>query len=299
MTSFFRSRLIVSLFASAACALVAPSWAAHAQFIQTMASGVYHSADGKTKVFISTRDNARGLFILEGPPIPPQEFNVETAPAEGTKHVFIRFDENAQPPVYSEVVINKKSYKISGNLTLGVGARTIVSIDNNNPYLTVSIEPAGQGGEPAVLGFSGLNEVIREKGNVAMLLAANQLDTEVARVIRPYIVGDGELTLNGKAVSTATVGTFVKPDNDCLNPGAIVLSAAQTEQIRSLKTQPERLKKIEGFVLENKRSDPLRDFLVLKADKKAAILLNVKQKNIFQLYPLSVDKKLCVIGAIS
>ena len=123
--------------------------------------------------------------------------------------------------------------------------------------------------------------------------------SEVARVIRPYIVGDEELTLNGKSITTATVGTFVKPDNECLNPGFLILSAAQTEQIRATKTQDERLKKIEGFLLENRKSDPLRDYLVLKADKKAAILLNVKEKNIRQLYPLSAKRKLCVIADLS
>ncbi len=272
---------------------------ARADFIQTMASGVYQSTDGQTKVLVSSKPNAQGIFILEGPAIPPQEFNIESMPADGSRHVFVKFDGNAQPPVYSEVVINRKSYKITGNLTLGIGAHTIVSIDNNNPYLTVSTEPSGPGAAPAVLGFSGLNEVIREKGNVAMLLAANQLDPEVARVIRPYIVGDGELTLNGKPVSTATIGTFVKPDNDCLNPSFVVLSATQTAQIRATKTQEERLKKIEGFLKENKKSDPLGGYLVLKADKKAAILLNVKEKNIRQLYPLSVERKICVIADLS
>jgi hypothetical protein len=300
MTSQFRQHLLVLAIStlSGATALARPTLAV-ADFIQTMASGVYQSTDGNTKVIVSTRANARGLFIVDGPAVPPQEFNVETMPADGSHHVFVKFDDNAQPPVYSEVVINKKSYKIAGNLTLGLGSHTIVSIDNNNPYLTVSTEPSSQGSQPAVLGFSGLNEVIREKGSVTLLLAANQLDSEVARVIRPYIVGDEELTLNGKSITTATVGTFVKPDNECLNPGFLILSAAQTEQIRATKTQDERLKKIEGFLLENRKSDPLRDYLVLKADKKAAILLNVKEKNIRQLYPLSAKRKLCVIADLS
>jgi len=79
----------------------------------------------------------------------------------------------------------------------------------------------------------------------------------------------------------------------------VVLSAAQTEQIKSTKAQEQRLKMIEAFLKENKRSDPLKDYLVLKADKKSAILLNVKEKNIRQLYPLSAKRKLCVISNIT
>ena len=56
---------------------------------------------------------------------------------------------------------------------------------------------------------------------------------------------------------------------------------------------------IEGFLKDNKRSDPLKDYLVLKADKKSAILLNVKEKNIRQLYPLNKEGKICVIADIS
>lgn len=291
--------LELSLAAAGWLTVIAYPSCAQADFIQTMASGVYQSTDGQTKVLLSTRPNARGLFVLEGPAVPPQEFSIENMPTDGTQHVFIKFDDNAQPPMYSEVIINKKSYKISGNLTLSVGSHTIVSIDNNNPYLTVSTEPSGPGASLAVLGFSGLNEVIREKGNVAMLLAANQLDTEVARIIKPYIVADGELTMNGKPVTTPTIGTFVKPDNDCLNPGFIVLSAAQTTQIRATKSQEDRLRMIESFIKQNNRTDPLGGYLVLKADKKSAILLNVKEKNIRQLYPLSVERKICIIADLS
>ena len=302
MKSLFFRRIATGVLAASTSAIAALSLlppTAHADFIQTMASGVYQSTDGLTKVIVSNRPNARGLFVMIGSAVAPQEFNIETYPAEGSKHVFVKFDENAQPPVYSEVIINKRAYKISGNLTLSIGPHTFVSIDNNNPYLTVSTEATSQLEQPAVLGFSGLNEVVRERGNVAMLLAANQLDADVARVIRPYIVENNELILNGKPVTTPTIGTFVKPDNDCLNPGFVVLSAAQTEQIKSTKAQEQRLKMIEAFLKENKRSDPLKDYLVLKADKKSAILLNVKEKNIRQLYPLSAKRKLCVISNIT
>lgn len=291
-------RSVAPLALAAAVALAAPLRPARADFIQTMASGVYQSTDGRTKVVVSTRPNAQGLFVMIGPAVTPQEFNIETFPAEGSKHVFIKFDGEAQPPVYSEAIINKKSYKISGNVTIGIGPHTIVSIDNNNPYLTVSTEATSQLEQPAVIGFSGLNEVVREKGNPAMLLAANQLDPDVARVIRPYIVEGDELLLNGKPVTTPTIGTFIKPENECLNPGFFVLSAAQTQKIRSTKSQDQRLKLIETFLLENKKSDPLRDYLVLKADKKSAILLNIREKNIRQLYALSKSQKLCVIADV-
>ncbi len=289
----------LALATALACGFFASARPARAQFIQTMASGVYQNSDGRTKVVLSTKPGARGIFVMVGPAVPPQEFNIESFPADGSTHAFIRFDENAQPPVYSEVVINKKGYKIIGNLTIGIGPHTIISIDNNNPYLTVSTEATSQLEQPAILGFSGLNEVIREKGNVALLLAANQLDQGVARIIRPYLVEGGELKLNGKPVSTPTIGTFIRPDNVCLDPSFVVLSAQQTAEIRDTKSHEQRIKKIEAFLKDNRKNDPLKDYLVLKADKKTVILLNVKEKNIRQLYALSEARKLCVISDIT
>lgn len=272
---------------------------AHGDFIQTMASGVYQSTDGQTKVVLSTKPGAQGLFVLVGPATAPQEFNIEAFPAKDTKHIFIRFNGDAQPPVYSEIVINKKSYKISGNVTIGIGPHTSVSIDNNNPYLTIVTESTSKLENPAILGFLGLNEVVREKGSLATLLAANQLNAEISRVIRPYLIEGDMLLLNGKPVSTPFIGTFVKPENNCLYPGYVIFSAAQTAKIRSTKVQEQRLKLIEQFLVDNKKSSPFKDYLVLKADKSSAILLNVKEKNISELHVLSEERKICIISDIA
>jgi hypothetical protein len=86
MARFTRGSIrALRLVAIGALALGCPAQAAQADFIQTMASGVYQSTDGQTKVLVSSKPNAQGIFILEGPAIPPQEFNLENMPADGSR----------------------------------------------------------------------------------------------------------------------------------------------------------------------------------------------------------------------
>jgi len=294
-------RSVAPLALAAAVALAAPLRPAHADFIQTMASGVYQSTDGRTKVVVSTRPNAQGLFVMIGPAVTPQEFNIETFPAEGSKHVFIKFDGEAQPPVYSEAIINKKSYKISGNVTIGIGPHTIVSIDNNNPYLTVSTEGSHSGEPASILGSSGLNEIVKGTGPIATILAANQLNPEVAKVILPYTVENNELRLNGKPVTTPVIGTFVRPENECLKPTSVVLFSTDLAKITSAKGEDERIQLLDKFMTEAKKSNPLRDHLVLKADLKSVILLDIRDKNVHEMHEVqlkSARQRICVISNI-
>lgn len=273
---------------------------AQADFILTRASGVYQHSSGTSKVIVGSKNDAQGIFVIAGSPIAPQEFNLETTPAEGVKHIFIRFDGQAQPPTYSELVINEKVYKVSGNLTINLG-KTFIGIDNNNPYLTIVTEGATTAETPAIVGFSGLNEIVKGSGAVATILAANQLNPEVAKVILPYTVENNELLLNGRPVTTPMVGTFVRPESECLKPGSVVLYNTDLNKVTAAKSEEERIKLLEKLMADAKRSNPLHQHLVLKADPKSIILLDIREKNIHEMHEVklkSARQRICVISEI-
>jgi hypothetical protein len=271
-----------------------------AEFILTRASGVYQHSNGSAKVILGTKNDAQGIFVMVGSPIPPQEFNLETTPSENVKHIFVRFDGQAQPPNYSEIVINDKVYKISGNLTLNLG-KTSIGIDNNNPYLTVVTEGSTNGEPASIIGFSGLNEIVKGAGAVATILAANQLNPEVAKVILPYAVENNQLLLNGKPVTTPMIGTFIRPESECLKPSSVVLYGVDLNKITSAKGEEERIKLLDKFMTEAKKSNPLQQHLVLKADPKSVILLDISDKNIHEMHEVKLNsarQRICVISDI-
>jgi hypothetical protein len=269
---------------------------ASADWIQTMDTGVYQDSSGKVKVIVGQKAGNQGIFILAGPPVSVQLFNIEQTQPIHSAHLFIRFDDTAQPPVYSEVIIAKRSYKLSGNLTIKLDAFTTVGIDNNNPYLTVVSEQ--EGSPPSILGFSGLNEVVRGAGIAATLLAANQLNPEVSKVIRPYALKSDEITVDEVKVTSGRVGTFIRPENDCLKASAIVLNQTQLTEIRRAKEESQRGSLLENFLRENKKNTPLKGFLTLKSDPSRAILLDVKTQTISSLSSIasgSSVQKVCVL----
>ncbi len=272
---------------------------ASAEWIQTMDTGVYQDSSGKVKIIVGQKAGNQGVFVLSGPSVPVQLFNIEQTAPQNSSHVFIRFDDSAQPPVYSEVVVGKRSYKISGNLTLRLDAFTTVGIDNNNPYLTVVSDHETTA--PSILGFSGLNEVVRGAGIAATILAANQLNPEVAKVIRPYSLNGDEIMVDDTKITSGRLGTFIKPESDCLKASAIVLNQPQLLEIRKAKEELQRGSLLEGFLKDNKRNNPLKGFLTLKSDASRAILLDVKTQTISSLSSIasgSSAQKICVLAPL-
>ena len=285
---------------AAVLATLLPGTDATAEFLLTMESGVYQHTDSQTKVVIGTKQGARGIFVMVGPVISPQEFNLETTPKGGVKHVFIKFDEQGPQPTYAEVFIGGRSYQIRGNLTLELDG-TLVGIDNTNPYLTV-VTDTKKGKKPSILGFSGLNEVVRAEGPAATILAANQLNDSVASLIRPYVVEEKELTVNGKPVTTPVVGTFIKQENECLLPNAFIVTSEQLKLIQSEKTEERRLVAINQVLKDNKKRSPLKGNLVLKSDPQSVILLDIAEKNVRSMSPgksMRGKRKICVISELS
>ncbi len=278
---------------------MAPVHSSQADWIQTMDSGVYQESSGRVKVILAAKQDTKGIFILSGPPVPVQLFNVEQTRLENTNHLFIRFDDTAQPPVYSEIVVNERTYKISGNLTINLDAHTSIGIDNNNPYLTIVSDHDGS--KQSLLGFSGLNEVVRWSGTAATILAANQLNPEVSKVIRPYTLKGNDIVVGDQPIGSARLGVFIRPENECLKPDTTVLNQTQLTAIRQTKTEVERAKLLEGFLKETKKSSPLKGYLVLKAETNQAILLGIADQNLASVSPISsgqANRKVCVLAPL-
>lgn len=277
----------------------------YADFILTMSSGVYQSTDGRTKVILGNNDGAQGIFIVhlkDG--IAPQEFNVEKLSAKDATHVFIKFDPSAQHQ-YSEVTISERSYKVAGNLNLWLtpDGSVSVNIDNTNPYLTVTRRESG-GKSDSLIGFYGMTEVVKGTGNLAAILSANQLSPDIARIIKPYLVTSAGLTLNGRDVTTPSIGIYINRDHDCTDTlhKVSVLTLAQLKSVQKAKPEAQQGQLLEKFMKENKVKSPTQGYLVLRADRSGPmILLNVASKDIFDMRPIKntfSDKKICVLSPI-
>lgn len=276
---------------------------ARAEFIQTMSSGVYQTPDGKVKVILGNNDGAQGLFIAYfKQAISPQEFNAEKLPVEGSSHVFVRFDPNAEYR-YSELVIGEKVYKASGNynLILGDDGLVKINVDNTNPYLTVSYQGKERGAD-ALIGFYGLTEVVKGSGNLAAIVTANQLSKGVAAIIQPYTVKENALWLKAKKVETPSIGLFVKNEHMCLKESTSVLTLAQLKRVQEAKQENQKAQLLESFLKDNKKSKPTRNYLVLRADPEAPMIMLDMSQNVYDLRQIknSFSKNVvCVLSPIS
>lgn len=273
-----------------------------ADFIQTMSSGVYQSTDGRTKVVLGNNDGAQGIFVLqlkEG--VSPQEFNIEKTPAQDAAHIFIKFDPS-QENGYSEAVIGEHSYTIAGNVTFLLGdGTTAVNIDNTNPYLTVTQRDAGKTGE-SVLGFYGMTPVVQGSGNLATILTANQLNPEIAHIIKPYVIKPDGVFLNDKPVDAKNLGIFVKRDHECLRSSTALITLAQLKQIQNAHGEAVQGKLIDQFLRDNSKSSPTKGHLVLRADPASpVVMLNIADKNVVDLRAIKNSfsaRKICVLSPV-
>ncbi len=262
---------------------------------------MYQSVDGKAKVVLGNSDGAQGIFIVyASDPIPPQEFNLEKLATPGVIHAFIKFEAGAEFP-YSHIVIGDKSYKVSGNLNLQLGVLQ-VNIDNTNPYLTVTYRLAGSGGD-ALIGFYGLAEVIKGAGNLAAIATANLHSSEMAKILKPYVVRENVLWLADKKVETPTVGIFVKRDgHTCLKNSTAVLTADQQRQVQNLKVKGElaQAEALKSILDENQKKNLILGKLVLRSDPNSPVILLDMTKNVYDLRQVSAVSKrdLCVLSLI-
>jgi hypothetical protein len=275
-----------------------------AQFLQTMSSGVYQSADGHVKVIVGNNEGAQGIFVAYvKEEITPQEFNAEKLPAKTSSHAFISFDATEENG-YHRLTIGEKSFKIVGNLTLNLtdGGGVAVNIDNTAPYLTITQRGQGKSAETLV-GFYGTTPVVQGSGALATILTANQLSPEISKVMKPYELKSEGLFLNGKEVDSPNIGLFIKREHECLKPNTSLLTLAQLKQIQASKGEVAQAKLLEQYLRDNQKRSPTQGFLVLRADANApVVMLNITEKNVFDLRGIKNSfsaKKICVLSPIS
>jgi len=276
---------------------------AFAQFLQTMSSGVYQSADGHVKVIVGNNDGAQGIFVTYlKDEVSPQEFNAEKIPSKNSAHAFVAFDPTEENG-YHRLMIGEKSFKIVGNLTLHLTADGWVSvnIDNTAPYLTITQRGQGKAAETLV-GFYGTTPVVQGSGALATILTANQLSPEISKVMKPYELRSEGLFLNGKAVDSPNIGLFIKREHECLKPTTSLLTLAQLKQIQVSKGEVAQAKLLEQYLRDNQKRPPMQGFLVLRADASApVVMLNISEKNVFDLRAIKNSfsaKKICVLSPI-
>jgi hypothetical protein len=274
---------------------------ADAEFLRTRSAGVYQHTSGTTKVIVGAKDAVQGIFVLSGPSVAPSEFSAESELSPTTSHLFISFDPTAQPPRYTEILIKEKRYRIRGNLKIRIGAHTTVSIDNNNPYLTV-VE-AGRIPEEAddILGFAGTNEVVRGSGAVAAVLAANQLDDSGGKGIPLFEVANNELTLNGSSVTDGEIGTAVALTHECLHASSIVMTDEELLRIEEERNAERAMRLFQEIVEGSQGRGRLARYLILKGDSSAVVLLDVVSKGVNVMRaqtPSSIRQKVCVLSKL-
>ena len=278
---------------------------ARAEFILTASSGVYQTDDGRTKVILSHKDGHQGIFVVhfkEG--VAPQEFNPEAIPTTGVTHVFIRFNPNLEHQ-YSEIVIGPHSYKVNGNLNIWLtqNGSVSVNVDNMNPYLTVTQRDSNGRGD-AIIGFYGLAEVVRGKGSLAAILAANQLSPDIAKILKPYLASPDGLQLNGKNVQTPAIGLFVSREHECSKDaaGVSILTLAQLKAIQQAKSEAQQAQSLDRFLKENQNKPPTKGHMVLRAEPNGPmILLDIATKNIFDMRAIKNNfskNKICVVSPV-
>ena len=266
------------------------------EFLETT-TGVFQDTSEKLKVVASFSPGQTGIFIVSGPAIGIQEFNLAAVPKEGYKHVFVRFDEKLSS--YSELVIGSRTYKVSGNLTLNLGNDEI-AIDQLNPYLSVVHKPSGPNEKGSIVGFMGLNRIVMGGPTEAAILAANQYNQDI---IKPYDVTDGGLEINGKGVTTPTVGVLVdlrQKGNICSRPDTPIIGDDQLEHLQTIKDQNKRAESLQKILEDNKKNPPTRGLLFLRVTQTEITALSPDQqiKIIRPLKAIGAKKPLCVISLL-
>jgi hypothetical protein len=280
--------------------LLLRTYEVQAQFIQTSSFGTYQTPNGLVKIVLASQEGAQGIFVVSlAQPIPPQEFNVERIPTTGAEHVFIKFDANAEFP-YSEIVLNDKAYKITGNLNLIVGD-ALVQLDNTNPYLTVTYRSGEKGGD-AVVGFYGIFEVVKGVGNLPTIVGANQHAPEITKILKPYRVEEDALWLDEKKVENPAVGIFVRHEHVCLKDTTSILTLEQLRKVQATKVELQQAQLLDGFLKSNRKIKPLGGKLVLRAEPASPLVMLDMSQNVYDLRQIknSFSKNaVCVISPLS
>lgn len=304
------SRSVIHLVLITLVSVVILTHQAVAEFIQTK-PGMYQSTDGLAVAIISRDENAQGIFFFRSTEsIPIQAFDAESLPTEGVSHVFVGFDAAGEHP-YSSIRIGKTIYKVLGNLTIWLDEKgeSRIDIDNSNPYLTL-IHSGKDSKKESLIGFYGITEVVRGSGELSAVLAANQLNPSIAKVIKPYSLGQNSLMFDNRPLRRPTVGLTIERHHTCHSPKTLFISDFQLKEVRQQKTTATKATLLNNFLEANSKAFPLKGHLILRSinekEDNQVIALDVVSKNVVRVSPLKHDvtfdgrtQPVCLIESMS
>lgn len=272
-----------------------------AQFIQT-SPGVLQSTDGSAKIIVSYR--SPGVFILLSNPIPVQRFDpslLTEENASGAAHIFVRYDPTSDR--YSAVTTGTTDYRVRGGLTIIAqqkNRKLRITIDNNNPYLSVVYESAGGTPEVHMVGFRGLQNIVKESGQDKVALVEANGFNQFKGMIAPYDLVEGKLQLKGEAIPTSAIGLELEPEkNICLRTGTAFLAKHEVDELRRTKDKEESARLLEKLLKKSSPGDQLRGVLLLRVRGSEIIALDYINSRVKIFHPLStVARPVCVFDEV-
>lgn len=271
---------------------------AMAEFLLTKAAGVYEESRGTVKVIVASTPEEQGIFVIVGPPLAPQEFSLNAWVDPRVDSVYIRFNQRTAQPHYTEVITSTHWYRVDGNLSLQLGPHTTIGIDNNNPYLTVEFNDSPDLKGAALLGFSGVNEIVQEHGEKVPLVSASTSDDGGLL----YTLKGGRLYEGVTEVTANTIGRFIRLKNECLNPESVALNGKDVRRLQEIANEHERARVLKEL-FDNARARPaLRDYLILSAEPAQVILLDYRTKSVHRMtasVPKGLNQRICVITDVA
>lgn len=197
---------------------------AKAEFVKT--GSVYQTE--RTRAIAVSNNGISGVFIVSGPAVPIQTFDLPTYTAQGALSVFIKASQGTQN--FTELVTTSGTYKITGSFSIMMGA-TRVTVDLlSGPVAYLSI--ADLSSEPrSLLGFSGLTPVINVSGDTAATLLEANIPTQSGK-IEPYVLeANGSISVAGSKLTSGRIGVLSEIANSCREGSALVLDVEESAPI--------------------------------------------------------------------
>lgn len=269
---------------------------AQAEILKT-GEGIYQSLDGRYKIIISY--SQPGIFFALGSPVDLQVFNPTQLKKDDTRSLFIRYDQQLKK--YSAIVIGKKEYKTNGGSLTVLLDGSRITIDNNNPYLSIVIDSQGGGkNENSILGFLGLEVVVNNRGSEAVaLLEANQFN-QYRGIIEPYTYQSGQLFLKGKAVEGPIGLNLETPKNVCLKKESVYVTDLDLRRMMSMTDRTQSLKLLARLLRKSKEKSMFDSSIILRvADSIIALDYSKGRVNVIRPQTRKgSETQICVVQGI-
>lgn len=271
---------------------------------QETSPNVFQYSNKEYKIIITQY----GIFVAQTKKIDNNKFNKKNLTnKEVIRHCFIKYD--AQKNIYDTLMIGENNYYIQGALNIFFGDM-VIKIDGLNTYATFVVNDKEiNESEQGILGILGTTPVTNTTGSsFVAFLEANAISKQDEEVIKDYTISkDDELYEKDKLVEEGSdIGKKFRMDksiNECLQEDALILSSNEIRKLERIsKDKKTNAQELEKIYSENKSSDILKDYLIMRVESTAIILLDYVGANIKIVKKLgkskNTNKTLCVIKNI-